>query len=674
MPGGGSPALAEEPPRDEEPDGGVAIDDGVPAPDADSPQPSTLVRLSDLATASELGFTIQGTEPGDYLGDSGARAGDVNGDGFSDIVVGAPGVGRAYVVFGSSSPSTVALSVLNSQGFVIEQAVFVAGAGDVNGDRLDDVLVYAQYDAAYIVFGKQDSATVSLSDLGNSGFEILASDIGVLNSFASAGDVNGDGYDDVVAVVITETPYASPVFVVFGKADAEPVALSTLGAGGFRIDGAITQDVAVTQASPGGDINGDGLDDIITIGSQYKAHVIFGKRDGEGVLLTAIEAGDGGGFAIDYDFWGDFAKAAGDVNGDGLDDVLMSTVSDYLTPFDGEYVPAVTQVVFGKKTFSPVLVGDVRPDARTGFVVRGDGVLMRAAGAGDVNGDGADDLIFGAASEDIEPVPTSGPCRVDTCAAGMAYIAFGERRPEAVADVGLTDIKDGIGRGFPVRGVNRANQTGAAVSGAGDVDGDGIDDVLIGAPGNIFDERNETVLPDVGRAFVLFGAEPAGLVDRLGERTALLGSSSDDVLVYDGTRSRGSIAGGNGIDTLRPTGLSAVSLEQARFQRLALGPADGPPEVTYSTRVRSVEIVDLTEGGATTLILDDEAVRRLPDSRAGLPFGLAKTLIVLGTNEDRVSMDIAPFELAGTNEGRRVYRRTGAFYGLEVSEAVSVGQ
>lgn len=88
-------------------------------------------------------------------------------------------------------------------------------------------------------------------------------------------------------------------------------------------------------------------------------------------------------------------------------------------------------------------------------------------------------------------------------------------------------------------------------------------------------------------------------------------------------------------------------------------------------RVESIETIDLRGNGAQTVRLDDRAIRRLPASRAGVPAPLAKALIVLGDADDRLELDLAGFERIADNAGRLVYRKSGAFYGVELSPALA---
>lgn len=171
----------------------------------------------------------------DVLGLTLAGAGDVNGDGIDDLLIGSQG-SSAHVVFGTAN--FVADSIVDvsfrEQGFNITSggniSPQVAGAGDVNGDGLKDLLI-GGVSGAYVVFGKKNSLSVDLVDVssGIGGFFI----VGEVGEVSAVGDVNADGFDDVI--------FASPEtgYVVFGKADTNVVQLDNLGGRGFAIEGVV---------------------------------------------------------------------------------------------------------------------------------------------------------------------------------------------------------------------------------------------------------------------------------------------------------------------------------------------------------------------------------------------------------------------------------------------------
>ena len=276
----------------------------------------------DLSTLDGTsGFELSGEAAGDHSGRSVASAGDVNGDGFSDMIIGADGAdpngsysGASYVVFGSGSgfASNIDLSSLTgANGFKLSGAAAfnssgfsVASAGDVNGDGFDDVIVGSpgasphgsHSGASYVVFGKASgfAANLDLSSLsGADGFQLsgVAADDYSGDSVSSAGDVNGDGYADVIIGAFPADPHggsSGASYVVFGKAGgfAANVNLSSLdGTSGFKLSGEAAGDQSGLPVASAGDINGDGYGDLI-IGARgadpngsYSgaSYVVFGK-------------------------------------------------------------------------------------------------------------------------------------------------------------------------------------------------------------------------------------------------------------------------------------------------------------------------------------------------------------------------------------------------------------
>ena len=240
------------------------------------------------------GFRLDGIDAFDYSGFSVSSAGDVNGDGFDDLIIGAPAAGETYVVFGKSSGFTAAidLSTLDgTNGFRLDgidagdnSGHSVSSAGDVNGDGFDDLIIGA-YSAqpggdrrageSYVVFGKASgfTAAIDLDALnGTNGFRLDGIDAGDYSghSVSSAGDVNGDGFDDLIIGAPGSDPggdsRAGETYVVFGKSSGFTAAidLSTLnGTNGFRLDGIDALDRSGFSVSTAGDVNGDGFDDLI---------------------------------------------------------------------------------------------------------------------------------------------------------------------------------------------------------------------------------------------------------------------------------------------------------------------------------------------------------------------------------------------------------------------------
>lgn len=327
-------------------------------------------------------------------------------------------------------------------------------------------------------------------------------------SVSGAGDVNGDGLADVVigAPRADGNDYQSTVgesYVVFGKASGTLTQLSDViaGTGGFVINGDDAFGYSGWSVSGAGDVNGDGLDDIIigapradtTYYHTGESYVVFGKANGTPVNISDVMAGSGG-FAINgisqWDRSGWTVSAAGDVNGDGLADIVIGAQNNYY------YYNSTrsSYVVFGKANGSTVQLSNIVSGVG-GFVISGLNQFNyygnSVSGAGDVNGDGLDDLVLGASRADPGSV-------ID---AGESYVVFGKAGGAAVD---LANVRGGVG-GFVINGIDQSDQSGWSVSGAGDVNGDGLADVIVGAP--FAGEYSEvySYAYDSGESYVVFG-------------------------------------------------------------------------------------------------------------------------------------------------------------------------
>lgn len=412
------------------------------------------------ATAEQIaggqgGFAMYGGETGERSGGAVGGGGDVTGDGILDILIGARRAdnqtGRVAVVSGPPSltpailDAEIGVSVLGAgdgQNF----GSSLAYAGDVNGDGAGDLVVGTRgaEQRAYVVFGGGDLADLSMEALGEHGFEIEpGSDGGELGSSVhAAGDVNGDGLADVIVGSYNNTGLGS-AYVVFGKADVVPVEVDALGTGGFTIRDETngSSDSVGLAVSGGGDFNGDGLSDLVVADESWGGvYIVFGADATDAVDLGAL--GDRGMVIeapSDETGFGTLVAMAGDVNGDGLADVIVA----------GDESAEVV-VVFGAAGSADVNI-DVLGDR--GFRIETASAAV-VNGAGDVNGDDRADVVIGTAE------------------AG-AFVVYGRAATTTVS------VLDGEFDGFSVT-TNESYVTG--VGAGGDIDGDGVGDVIIGVP------------------------------------------------------------------------------------------------------------------------------------------------------------------------------------------------
>jgi hypothetical protein len=396
-----------------------------------------------------------------WYGDDVASAGDVNGDGYDDVLVGgwaSSGIynssGRAVLYLGSVDGISQT-PAWDREGDTAGEffGAALAPVGDVNGDGYGDVIVGSpfysngetQEGRVYLFLGTpegflQEPAWTFESDVAGSRFG---------SAVACAGDVNADGYNDIVVgayLYDRGDGYEGAAYVFLGTAEgfsATPTKI-LFGNKPYALFG--------ESVAGAGDVNNDGYDDVIVGASNYLA-----GPDREGAVFLYLGSPDGVGDDPDWtyesrsyrEFLGSSLAGAGDVDGDGYDDIIVGASEHTGTRLYAGAAYLFRGIPSGLSS-TPVLLESDQEDTDFGISV---------AGVGDVNGDGFSDVLIGADSYYSEE---AGP-------GGAAFLYLG-------SPVGLK--KEWAWRGSS--GKDSA-WYGCSVAGAGDVNGDGLADWLVGA-------------------------------------------------------------------------------------------------------------------------------------------------------------------------------------------------
>lgn len=433
--------------------------------------PSPVERVLDDADA-----TFLPEDADEFAGSTVAWAGDTNGDGRDEVLIGASrysGVyafaGRTYLVegpLGASIALVNATAKLDGQSAYDLSGAAIAGAGDVDGDGYDDVLVGASnYDGAGVVRGRAyllsgpligsiglNSAVAKFDGEGNEDF--AGWDVGTV-------DADGDGHGDV----LVGAPH--PSYLAYTGDDTGraylirgPVAGTIgLGAADTLFIGEALGDMAGHIVTGAGDLDGNGMEDVLItaplaggVGAKTgAAYVVAGpipngtvSLSDADVILTGEAAQDLAGYA---------GAGAGDVDGDGVDDLLIGADLDKTV---GPYSGAAYLVLGTPPGRASLATADAK------FIAEGgqDQAGYSVDGAGDVDGDGHHDLLIGALGNDVGGND-----------AGIAYLVYGP----VWGELSLIDAD--------VRLVGPAVNalTGVALAGGGDIDQDGLSDLLIGS-------------------------------------------------------------------------------------------------------------------------------------------------------------------------------------------------
>ncbi|MCY1668978.1 VCBS domain-containing protein [Rhizobium sp. SL86] len=442
---------------------------------------------SGLGTITEGagGFKITGLTASRTLGYAVSDAGDVNGDGRDDFIV--ADTNSSYVIYGSSNLSTVDLSSIKAGvgGFSIQNVNFAfAAAGDFNGDGHDDILIGDRFNdvsasdagAAYILLGSSTPATnvdISAAVSNGTALRILGENATDYAGFSlsSVGDFNHDGYDDIVIGAYgndTGGSNAGAAYVIYGSATAaSTIYLSDVanGIGGFKIFGESQNNQAGYKVSSAGDVNHDGYDDVLigangTSTGAGAAYVVYGTHTALTTVNLDNVASGSGGFKIEgegsFNYAGYSLADAGDINGDGIDDLVVSAYGNQ----EGGTTAGAAYVVFGNAAgLSTISLSDVAAGTG-GFKVlgdTGDSLGKTLSAAGDVNGDGYDDILVGAPDSDAGGTDSGAAFVIYGSAnyGGQTYVGTNDSDRFSVANSSLVSA-DG-GSGFDTLALDGAN-------------------------------------------------------------------------------------------------------------------------------------------------------------------------------------------------------------------------
>ncbi|MCP4359299.1 MAG: hypothetical protein GY796_14900 [Chloroflexi bacterium] len=401
-------------------------------------------------------LTITGEFDGDQYGESVNSAGDVNNDGYADVIVGAFGFdannnqGKVYVYLGSSTglTTTPVFTVIGETDGASLGRGAVGSAGDINKDGYGDIIIGAHGTNAhqgrvYVYYGNATGITHTVV------FSVSGENIGdeFARSAAAAGDVNNDGYADVIVGASGYNSLQGKIYSYYGSSSGLSATPDFTATGVYTEFG--------RSVATAGSVNCDEYADVVVgepditgpVGKPATAgtvYIYYGSSTG----LTSTGVSSVSGEAVG-DKFGEVATSAGDVNGDGCDDVIVGA-RGYSSEQGKIYVYHGSSSGLNTTPAFSATVANIRGE-----------IGSSVAPVGDVNKDGYDDVLVGARSFDAG----SGVKQ------GMAYLYYG-------SSTGLTSTTV-----VTAAGENADDQFGFAVNSTGDVNGDGSPDIIIGASG-----------------------------------------------------------------------------------------------------------------------------------------------------------------------------------------------
>jgi hypothetical protein len=378
-------------------------------------------------------LTMEGEENFTFFGTSVSGAGDFNGDGNSDFIIGCANInsnkGRAYIYYGGADVDNIHDLTIEGETANKYLGAVVSGIGDFNNDGYDDVVVAESFNErnAYLYLGGTDPDAVSDLTITGDLFVNWGS------SISSAGDFNNDGYDDIIIGAYRYSSSKGRAYIYYGGSTLDATADIIVTGGSNNLE--LGQSVA-----GGGDFNKDGIDDVI-IGvpkddsNKGSVYVLYGSDNPDGVKDVVLKGDD------TQTYFGKSVSFAGDMNNDGADDIIVGV---------NTHLIGNAYIFYGGDT--PVTNYSLKLTGKAS----GDRFGNSVSAAGDVDNDGYDDVIVGAYNSEVST--------------GKSYLYKGGATPDDSEDI-------------TYKGEGSGNFYGREMSVIGDINSDGYDDFIVGATG-----------------------------------------------------------------------------------------------------------------------------------------------------------------------------------------------
>ena len=582
---------------------------------------------------------------------SATTVGDINGDGYDDIGMGSWIGNKADAILGGKNLT------LAGNNYIGSAVWHQAGVGDVNGDGYNDVL-----------FGTA-AETGGMARLYTGGSNGLTSKTNIGNGIAAAaGDVNGDGIVDMIVMGATSSN------VYYGNAFYNDYAKSVNLSFGYNSAGSGLSWGAQQYAAGVGDFNGDGYNDVVTTNGIY-----FGSATG---LIDSSK--------ISFNHAVTSANAAGDVNGDGYADVVV---------VDGKY--GNSYVLFGGKNKGTVSFSTSKGNgsvsgANDGFAISTtQGSLQtadysNAVGVGDVNGDGLADVLIttygntgsgSSAKAQYAKYKTDSyivygkadSATVDPSALGKKGIIVPNNQADGSSSVGMVDVN---GDGLADIYVNSYNTSGKlfyggsslgaepTVQGSGEVRGNEHSNFIAGSNGDDAIYGNggaDIIYAGSGNDRIVLNANNLHYLSE-GFQTA----NADGSAINEGKGRLARIDGGNGHNTLAfdsdvtEVDLTKIDNVGTGFMKTAVG----------MSRIANIDHIDLTNGGATKLVLEAKDVLDMNPGLKSYTSNAKHQLMVSGEAGDTVTIK----DVGNWNQTPTTTSVNGQTYNVYTSTATNGAQ